>query len=242
MNVWHSKNWSAMIVGTTMLVVAGGSIIAGFGRHIGAIDPHVRIVADGAFESREERAGVKPLTPSAMDGEVTRTTERLRELSAVTAGIALYSAGERLRCRTPGTVEGLLAGVAGEGLMPPGVTPGTQPGLLAVTHTTTDGGSVAHGYLFVRYRPRPFGIEVVSVGKETRDGPALMMRLPDDAGGDEGASYFAATRLEDVRIPAAFANESQVIAAGWKRERLRAVKVSREEREALHEWAIKHSQ
>lgn len=237
MSIGGWKNVPAVIVGAAMLIVVGASVAARLAQYIGVIDPHVQIFADRTPEGARERAGVRPLTPSAMDGEVTRTTERLRELSAVTTALALYAAGERLRGRTPGTVSDLLAGVTKEGLMPPGVTSESQPGLLTVAHSGGTGGDVAHGNLFVRYRPRPFGVEVVAVGRERRDGPALMMRVPDGAKENEGVSYYMATRLDGVRIPAAFAEESQVISAGWTKQLLRAVKVPREEHGDLREWA-----
>ena len=47
-----------------------------------------------------------------------------------------------------------------------------------------------HGSLFVRYRPAPLAIEVVALGREQRDGPAILVRVPDDNSKEGGASLF----------------------------------------------------
>ncbi|MGH9898153.1 MAG: hypothetical protein ACRD63_14580 [Pyrinomonadaceae bacterium] len=239
MSIKKWNNLPALILGTVMLIVVGSSIVTRFAQHIDVIDPHVIIVGDAVSDSVKRRASSASLTPPAIDGEVTRATERLRELSGVTTALVLYATMERLQGHTPGTVNDLLAGVIRQGLMPPGVIQEAQPGLLTVTHRTIAGDSVAHGNLFVRYRPQPLGIEIVAVGKEERDGPAMMMRVPNDEANDKEASYYMTTRLDDVRIPVAFAEESAVIAHGWSKETLRVVKVPQGEQQDLREWASK---
>ncbi len=229
----------SIIVGGVALTFVAALVLANFAQSIGVLDPRVFIEPIATDEKDVASVGRKPLTPPAMDGEVIRTTERLREVSALTTALALYATHERIEGRTPGTVSELLAGVEREGLMPPGIAPEAQPGVCTTTHRTATGEAVAHGSLFVRYRPQPIGIEVVSVGTEMRDGPALMMRVPEDSTGDEGATYFMATRLDDVRVPQAFADESEVISQGWSRESLRAMKVSQVDRQFLRDWAGK---
>lgn len=240
MTIKQWKNLPAMLAGVAMLIIFAGAVLTHVGRRIGIIDPHVRIIGDATPTGASERAVIRALTPPALDGEVTRTAERLRELSGVTTALVLYATGERLRGRTPATVSELLAGVERQGLMPPGVMVQDQPGYLTVTHRAGASGRAAHGDLFVRYRPQPLGIEVVATGREGRDGPALMMRVPE-AASDEGASYFVATGIEEVQIPAAFAAASEVIAQGWTRATLRAVAVPSGERQGLREWAGKRA-
>ena len=107
-----------------------------------------------------------------------------------------------------------LAGVAAQNLLPPGLT-----------FTEGEGAMVsAHSNLFVRYRPVPLAIEVLALGREPRDGPALLVRVPDDSTKDGGASLFMATRIRDVNVPPAFLPASEVISAGWSLEPLRALK------------------
>ena len=239
MRVWQWKISPATIVGATALMVVGASIVTSFAQRIGVIEPHVLIVGEEVEESATERT--RPyLTPPAMDGEVIRTTERLREVSALTMALVLYAARERIEGRTPSTVDALLAGVSRSGLMPPGLAQQGQPGTLIVTHRTAV-GTAPHGTLFVRYRPEPVGIEVIAVSRERRDGPAMMMRLPDDGAEGEGAGFFMATRLDDVVVPQPFSAEAEVIAAGWSREPFRAVKLLPEEGQNLREGSVKRA-
>lgn len=239
MRVLRWKISPQVMIGATALMVVGTSLVIGFARAIGVIEPHVLIVGESAEEGAvtPER---KLLTPPQMDGEVIRTTERLREVSALTMALVLYAARERIEGRSPGTVDELLAGVSGSGLMPPGLMQQGQSGTLTAMHRTRV-GTAAHGTLFVRYRPEPLGIEVIAVSRERRDGPAMMMRLPDDEAEGEGAGFFMATRLDDVVVPQPFASESEVISAGWSRESLRAVKLLPEEGQSLREWSTKRA-
>ncbi|MDQ3651563.1 MAG: hypothetical protein M3458_15075 [Acidobacteriota bacterium] len=165
MRVWRWKISPAMIVGVTALTVVGASLLTGLAQRIGVIEPHVLIIGESSEEgiSTPER---RPLTPPQMDGEVIRTTERLREVSALTMALVLYATRERIEGRTPGTVDALLAGVSKHGLMPPGLAPQGQSGTLVATHSTRV-GTAPHGTLFVRYRPEPLGIEVIAVSGVT---------------------------------------------------------------------------
>ncbi len=239
MRVWRWQISPAAVVGATALMVVGASLVTGFAQRIGVIEPHVLIIGEEIEEAMVKRERT-PLTPPQMDGEVIRTTERLREVSALTMALVLYAARERIEGRTPGTVDALLAGVTRHGLMPPGITPQGQSGTLIATHRTRV-GTARHGTLFVRYRPEPLGIEVIAVSRERRDGPALMMRVPDDVGEGEGGGFFMATRLDDVVVPQPFAGEPEVLAAGWSRESLRAVKLLPEEGQNLRKWSVKRA-
>jgi len=237
MRVLRWKISPAVVVGATALTIVGVSLAASLVRGVGVIEPHVLIVEEAAAEgviSPERR----PLTPPTIDGEVIRTTERVREVSALMMGLALYATRERIEGRTPRTVDELLAGVTRRGLMPPGLTPQGQSGTFIATHRTQVGTAI-HGTLFVRYRPEPLGIEVIAIGQEHRDGPAIMMRLPDDEAEGEGTGFFMATRLDEVVVPQPFVSESEVLAAGWSRETLRAVKPVPNEGQTLRQWSVK---
>ncbi len=239
MRILRWKISPAVVVGATALIIVGASLVSGFAQRIGVIEPHVLIVGETAAEgviSPERR----PLTPPAIDGEVIRTTERVREVSALMMGLVLYATRERIEGRTPRTVDELLAGVRRSGLMPPGLAPQGQSGTLIATHRTQV-GTAPHGTLYVRYRPEPLGVEVIAIGQEHRDGPAIMMRLPDEETGSEGAGFLMATRLDAVVVPQPFASESEVISAGWSRESLRAVKPVPEEGQNLRAWSAKRA-
>jgi hypothetical protein len=57
------------------------------------------------------------------------------------------------------------------------------------------------------------------------DGPALLVRVPDDGRGEDGARLYLANRLDEITVPAPFAHEAEVIALGFAPEPLRAVKL-----------------
>ncbi len=80
------------------------------------------------------------------------------------------------------------------------------------------------GVLSIRYRPTPLGIEVVSVGSIADDGPALIVRLPDETSVQGEAALFIANSLAGVKVPDPFAPTAEVIAFGWSQERWRSLK------------------
>jgi hypothetical protein len=149
------------------------------------------------------------------DGEVARTEERIREATGLATAASLFAAKESLDKRIPESVSALLAGVNNAGLLPPGMQVIESSGVVAS----------GRGQLFLRYRAEPLGIEVVSIGKERMDGPALLVRVPDDGMSEDGARLFLATRLDEITVPAPFAHEAEVIALGFAPEPLRAVKL-----------------
>jgi hypothetical protein len=101
-----------------------------------------------------------------------------------------------------------------QNLLPPGLALTQTEGTLTSTY----------GSISVRYRPMPLGIEVVAFGREPADGPALMVRVPDEAAEKGEAKLYIANRLTGMRIPAPFAPAAEVIALGWSPEPLRALR------------------
>ena len=197
---------------TTALLVVGLSLLSSVARSVGVVDPHVWIEAVPTEEKDVERRSRNRAVGAVMDGAVGRTAERLREAQAVATATSLYAITERGSGRPPRTVNDLLAGLYQKNLLPPGLTLGQQEGTLLSRY----------GTLFVRYRPAPLGIEVVALGREHADGPAMMVRVPDDREGEDGALVFTARQLEGVRVPQAFAPVAEVIARGWATEKFRA--------------------
>ncbi len=126
---------------------------------------------------------------------------------------SLYAASEQIKGRSPRATQDLLAGITAQNLLPPGLA-------------FTQGGALvsAYGSLSVRYRPAPLGVEVVSVGYKREDGPALIVRIPDELSDKGETKLFIAHSLSDVRIPAPFAPAAEVIALGWSPETLRSLK------------------
>ncbi len=79
-----------------------------------------------------------------------------------------------------------------------------------------------YGALIFHYRAAPIGVEALSLGRDKAAGPALIVRLAADMPGGDALKVWASTRLDNVQLPRPFADESEVIAAGWQAEKLSA--------------------
>src|SRR6266498_3731504 len=79
-----------------------------------------------------------------------------------------------------------------------------------------------YGALIFHYRAAPIGVEALSLGRDKAAGPALIVRLAAHMPGGDALKVWASTRLDNVQLPRPFADESEVIAAGWQAEKLSA--------------------
>lgn len=207
-----------LIVGIVVSLIVGLRFISiALPGRTGRVDPHVNLAENQALQiaerQRQQQIGA---FMAVAEGEVSRTEERIREATALALGASLFAANESLSKRTlPGRVRALFSGVSAAGLMPPNLQPMHDPGELISPHAR----------LFVRYRPEPLGIEVVSLGKVRMDGPALLVRVPDNGTSEERAGLYLATRLEEITVPAPFVSQAEVIALGFAPEPLRAAKL-----------------
>src|ERR1051325_765068 len=154
------------------------------------------------------RASDSSSQAAVFDGEVYRTEGRLREASAVVIAASLSGVARSTERRPVRTVDELLEEIVARGLLPPGVELVRERHLLVSEHST----------IHIRFRPDPFGVEVVSLGRERADGPGLLLRVPDDNSASQAGRqrYFYSFRLENITVPEAFANASAVEAAGWQ--------------------------
>ena len=178
-----------------------------------AIDPRVTIEFDQGVAAKQARSGQNDIATN-LDGEVSRTADRIGEAAALSLAASLYAATEQLQGRTPRGVRDLIAGVSSKGLLPPGLA------LTQVEGTLVS----ATGTISVRYRLSPLAIEIVSLGKSIEDGPALLVRVPDESSEKGEARVYIAGSLKEVKVPAPFAPSAEVIALGWSPERLRSLK------------------
>jgi hypothetical protein len=167
----------------------------------------------GEGASVKQASARQTVIATTIDGEVARTAERIGEATALALSASLYAASEQIKGRSPLAAQDLLAGIAAQSLLPPGLA-FTQGGALVSTY----------GSLSVRYRPAPLGVEVVSVGHRPEDGPALIVRIPDELSDKGGTKLFIARSLSDVKLPTPFAPAAEVIALGWSPENLRSLK------------------
>jgi hypothetical protein len=206
-----------MIAGTVAALVIVASAFLNYvaTKGAGSVDPRVTLDSARPLTAVGLRTGARPPeVVSVMDGEVSRTADRIGEATALALASSLYAATEQIKERAPRSVRDLLSGLAARNLLPPGLAITQNEGTLSSTY-----GSVS-----VRYRPMPLGIEVVAIGREPADGPALMVRVPDEAAEKGEAKLYIANRLTGVRVPAPFAPAAEVIASGWSPERLRSIK------------------
>src|SRR5262249_4477664 len=149
-----------------------------------------------------ERSTPQTPAPGALitDGEVARTAARVREASGLLMGLAVLSVSEQMNNRPALSRDALIELMARRNLFPPGVRRTQALGALASDRAT----------IYVRYRPLPPGIEVVSIGREKTDGPALIVRLVAGDDGHSGAVMFVAKKFEGVPTPRPFAPASEI--------------------------------
>jgi hypothetical protein len=202
------------IVIALMLVFRFGSFF--FAQKTGRVDPYVTFTEDRAKQiSDRQRQQQIAAFVGVTEGEVFRTEERIREATALATAVSLFAARESLNQRTPANVTALLVGVNDAGLIPPGVQ-------IDDSHTNVSG---VYGQLLVRYRPDPLGVEVLSLGKNPLDGPALLVRVPGTATNNEAASLYVATTLQLTNLPTPFTNEAEIFALGFVSGPLRSAKL-----------------
>ena len=142
------------------------------------------------------------------DSEVPRTAERLRDVTAVAISASTFVVEGAMSGRTPHDAGEIVAGIAKRQLIPlEWLT--TQSGVL----------QTSHGTLHLRYSPNDLSVEVVSAPSDRSDGPAMLIRIPDNENITVGSRYFESMQLDGITYPAAFAPIPEIIRAGW-RERL----------------------
>jgi hypothetical protein len=170
----------------------------------------------------------KPTTMTIVDGEVYRTEGRLREASAVAIAATLSGVASLTEHRPVRNVNELLQDIARRGLLPPGVELAPDRNLLFSEHSR----------VHVRLRAEPFAVEVLSLGRERIDGPALLLRVPDEKQNkNEPARYFYSLKLEGVTVPDPFATPSAVLACGWQTDTIRPVTPEGADESQLATWA-----
>jgi hypothetical protein len=180
-------------------------------RRTTAVDP--RVTWEQNRRSPEKQP---PFVPAAarlvavMNGEVSHMADRVAEATTLAFSAGAYLGNEGLNGRRPRDVQALLSGIAQSRLLPPTFEFSQSAGTLV-----SPWGSVS-----VRYRPKPLGIEVISIASKPEYGPALIVRVPDDSSDKEVARLFVADRLQGVAVPEPFTSAPEVIARGWRPERL----------------------
>jgi hypothetical protein len=109
--------------------------------------------ARASGEGAPRRAGEPTAQGAVFDGEVYRTEGRLREASAVAIAASLSGVARSVEQRPVRTVDELLDEIVRRGLLPPGVELVRERNMLVSERST----------IHVRFRPEPFGVEIVSL-------------------------------------------------------------------------------
>jgi hypothetical protein len=223
------------VLSSPLLVAVGAAVLvvfvlsfAGYVRHGGFWSPEVeaRVFTSGkAPDSSGQSSNGQRVF--AFQGEVYSDAERLREAAALGVGTMLLGTQRNLDHNPFLSVEALLGAMASDGLLPPDM----------VLDRSGSSVSSSYGVYYVRYRPDPLGVEIVSIGKGSLSGPPLMVRLPDDEFSQNAMTYYVASKAGGgVTVPVAFAAPAQIIATGWQPVTFKAADVSPEEAEKGRRW------
>lgn len=230
----EKKRWRpspAIIVVTTALIVIAGTMLIGWlSARRYRVNARVEI-ADPIAATAESTAPASINPANLPDGEVARLATRIREATGLLMGLTLLAVTEQMNNRSLADVDVLIERMAERGLLPPGIERTTMKGTLAS----------AHASLHVRFRRLPFGIEVVSLGRDPLDGPAVIVRLAATGDDQSGAILLVAKKRDGAPIPQAFAPLTDVAALNWSIEPLREGSFSPEEIHQLNQWARQYA-
>jgi hypothetical protein len=183
-------------------------------------------IADPVIESAAVKSKANPSAQFLPDGEVERTALRVREVSALVIGLTLFAVNEGLAHRPIGNVETLTGRFVARGLLPPGVERHDANGVL----------SSGHAVIYVRYRPEPLAVEIVSHGRERLDGPSIIGRIATGSDENTDAPLFIAREIGNVALPAPFVPAAQIAAMNWSVEPLRQRPLAPEEWAQINAW------
>jgi len=186
------------------------------------VDAHVSI-GDGEVSDGQSSGASNYRWPN---GEVPRTVERLRDVTAVVTAEATFLVEESLHGRIPTDADDLLTGIGRRSLIP-NEWRTDQPGVLRTSHAT----------LHLRYSPRNLTVEVISVPNERVDGPAILIRIPDGENTAVGTRYFESMQLDGIVYPRPFTSIADIIASGWQPRLFKQTQIADSDRAQLEQWA-----
>jgi hypothetical protein len=215
-----------------LVSVAGGALLVfvlvplaiqrlGGGR-MASVDAHVTIGDTGSGSSITESRSVYRWPNS----EVPRTAERLRDTTAVAIAASTSVIEGSLQGRIPRDEKELVVYIAQRQLIPADWLT-VEPAVLQTPRST----------IHVRYSSKDLMVEVISVPQDRKDGPALLIRLPDLENTRVGARYFESMQLDGIVYPGPFAPLAEIIASGWQPRLFKQTQVSDEQRAQLKQWA-----
>jgi hypothetical protein len=226
MNREHGNIWPLVSVAggaLLVLVVIPLAIQRQAGSRMATVDAQVTIGDTGSGSSSP---GSSPSVYRWPDSEVPRTAERLRDATAVAIAASTSVIEGSLRGRMPGDPAELVAYIAQRRLIP--------------TEWLTSESAVLqapHGPIHLRYSPKDLMVEVVSMPQDRKDGPAIIIRLPDLENAAVGARYFESMQLDSIVYPAPFAPIAEIIGSGWQPRLFKQNQIPDDQRAQLEQWA-----
>ncbi|HYX27582.1 MAG TPA: hypothetical protein VE863_03370 [Pyrinomonadaceae bacterium] len=144
------------------------------------------------------------------DSEVPRTAERLRDLIAVAITASTYVTQRAMSGHAPRDVGEITRAIATRQLIPPEWLT-SQSGVLQTAHST----------VHVRYAPNTLTTEFISMPATPTDGPALLIRIPDDENTEVGPRYFESMQVDEITYTRPFASIAEIISLGWTQRSIR---------------------
>ncbi len=186
------------------------------------VDAHVSI-GDGEVSDGEASATSNYRWPN---GEVPRTAERLRDVTAVAIAAATCLVEESLHGRIPRNADEIITGIDQRKLITSEWRT-DEPGVLQTPHAT----------IHLRYSPRNLTVELISVPNERVDGPAILIRIPDSENMAVGNRYFESMQLDGIIYPRPFAPIADIIATGWQPHLFKQTQLADVDRARLEQWA-----
>jgi len=160
------------------------------------------------------------------NGEVPRTAERLRDVTAVAIAAATYLVEESIHGRIPRDADEIISRVDQRKLIASEWRT-DEPGVLRTPHAT----------IHLRYSPRNLTVELISVPNERIDGPAILIRIPDSENTAVGTRYFESMQLDGIVYPRPFAPIADIIASGWQPRLFKQSQIADSDRAQLEQWA-----
>lgn len=223
-------------------VLLGGSVAVRYFTQE-TLDPRVKYSGVGGGEVASGQVRRRSVAASFGDEDpAVRYADRLRDGSALSIAFSLYTLNEALvNRRLLLSVGAVLEGLGKSKLMPPGLTVVNGSGVVRG----------ATGLYYIRYRAKPFGVEVLSVGGNgLADGEVFVIRVPEMTKAPNEAlapsqvagnyaAVFVAPRT-DALLPKPFTPASVYLSAGWTQEALRAGPYSEEQFEELRSWLAQY--
>ena len=217
--------WPAIVVIATalcVLIIVPLFIERQKAGRMATVDAHVSI-GDGEVSDDQASAASNYRWPN---GEVPRTAERLRDVTAVAIAAATCLVEESLHGHMPRDADEIIARIDQRKLIASECRT-DQPGMLRTPHAT----------IHLRYSQSNLTVELISVPNEGIDGPAILIRIPDDENVAVGNRYFESMQLDGVIYPRPFAPIADIIATGWQPHLFKQTQLADADRTRLEQWA-----